>query len=564
MLCLVIPAFLAGVETGAENRVELLWAIQNDEGAVQAAEAAFQADPGSQSLHRTLIFAYAKSGRHRKAIETWNGYRSRYPDASSDDRLIEEIAWSFISGGSRSSSYITRGIATIAALISQTARGVEVVNRSLNDNSSLIRSVTVQLGSNLRDDILKEKIGAMLEEELVYDVRLEVIGAVGKMKIHSAKDQLHAIIANPASTDEERAAAIASLIHLMDYPGTEEIGRLARSPRTGMRILASTAVLQFQAEESLDEIVPLLDDPNPEVKFAAMIAVTMLAKGEGRSAWIEPLLEGINPQLSATAAWSLALEGNPRGKEKLLELLSHPSDEVRYFTAGCIKTLGKDGVDLMRSGFYLSHDPCIRINLALGLIGQREEVIDAKGVLLSFLENRGVRWMWVEQGIFRYIALSTVSHKLEIPQYPELVDQEVRLELIQTLAFLKDARAQEAIRAFLKERAVGITGIVTALSLTEGDEETIDLVRPLLEDSDPQVRLQAALILAVWGQEESVISHLQRMYGPGSRDIKEKILEGVGHIGSKQSLPFLMDRLNESHQHLRMIAASSVIRCLNH
>ena len=45
--------------------------------------------------------------------------------------------------------------------------------------------------------------------------------------------------------------------------------------------------------------------------------------------------------------------------------------------------------------------------------------------------------------------------------------------------------------------------------------------------------------------------------------MKIHILEAIAHIGSKKSIKFLVNTLEEPFQILRVIAASALIQCIN-
>lgn len=140
----------------------------------------------------------------------------------------------------------------------------------------------------------------------------------------------------------------------------------------------------------------------------------------------------------------------------------------------------------------------------------------------------------------------------------------MRLELINALAIEEDPQALEAVKALLKERSWGVTGVASSLLLTEGDPEAADLIKELLKDPSDKVKLQAALVLGIWGRSPDALSTLEQLYPRSSREQKEHILEALGSIGDSRSLPFLVERMNEHQQVLRMIAASSVLRTLYH
>jgi hypothetical protein len=83
-------------------------------------------------------------------------------------------------------------------------------------------------------------------------------------------------------------------------------------------------------------------------------------------------------------------------------------------------------------------------------------------------------------------------------------------------------------------------------------------------DNSHHVKVQAALILALWGREESAIATLQQAYGGSDRELKEKIIEGVGRVGAKSSIPFLVEKLQEPSPTLRLLAAAALLQCLYH
>ncbi len=84
----------------------------------------------------------------------------------------------------------------------------------------------------------------------------------------------------------------------------------------------------------------------------------------------------------------------------------------------------------------------------------------------------------------------------------------------------------------------------------------------LLQHENPRGRFQAALIVALWGKEESVLECLQESYDHVDRSGKEKIIEALGHIGKMTAVPFLMQRLQEPHLSLRIMAATAILECL--
>jgi HEAT repeat protein len=140
----------------------------------------------------------------------------------------------------------------------------------------------------------------------------------------------------------------------------------------------------------------------------------------------------------------------------------------------------------------------------------------------------------------------------------------VRLDLLNILCIMQHPKAQEAVKSYVKNESWGITGTAVAVLLEEGDEGAMTVISGLLQDEDPHIRVQAAFILAMMGSDPDAVKVLQEAYPKMSRAIKIQILEAIGHVGSLESVPFLIDILSEPFQLLRVIAASAMIQCLYH
>ena len=110
-------------------------------------------------------------------------------------------------------------------------------------------------------------------------------------------------------------------------------------------------------------------------------------------------------------------------------------------------------------------------------------------------------------------------------------------------------------------------GVVTGASvllISEGDGEALNLIRKLLDDENEVTRIQAALVIAFYGGDPKVAQILENAYTKVDWERKIQILEAIGFIGNRDSIPFLLEVMKEPFTLLRTIAASSVIQCLYH
>lgn len=562
----MIPFFLltASLSEGELlQRISFHQLIEDHQEALLEAKEGVQKNPASRLLREEEIIAYFKNGQEKEGFKAWEAFSKDFQDPYHDDRLLEEMAWGVIISGSRSSSPMTRGIAMMAAHFSQTARGVKLLAESLGDSNALIRAMALKLSAGMRDERLKKIVLEQFKQETVWGVKLEAIQAVGAMKIKEAEAPLKELVASSIHSKEERGAALAALTHLMDQPDEKDCREFLLSNRVGLRLLGCELIARYELIKAIPYVLPLLKDSQGEVRTAAVQALGILRAKEATSQ-LQELLHDPSPEVALSSAWALTVLGSSEGGPCFFHYLSDKEEEVRCFAAGCLAATGERGCIFLQQAFHTSQDPLVKLNLALGLIGQRLEVKEAASALADVLTQDLRQLMWLEKGIFRAVAPSTVRYRDDTPQYPEVVNQETRLELIQVLTFIHDSRAKEAMRHFLSNRIVSLTAPVMALMLTEGDEEALSAVRPLAEDPDLKVRSQATLILALWGREEETLRRLESLYQEAPRALKEHILEALGQIGDKSSLPFLVAKLREPNQHLRMIAAAAIIQCVNH
>lgn len=78
------------------------------------------------------------------------------------------------------------------------------------------------------------------------------------------------------------------------------------------------------------------------------------------------------------------------------------------------------------------------------------------------------------------------------------------------------------------------------------------------------MRKSGALVIGMLGESEKAAQVLQKAYRKVDRELKIAILDALGHMGHKESIPFLMEILDDPFNMLKVIAASSIIQCIYH
>lgn len=570
----IVAAILAATVSNASDeeqilkRVHAYLLIQDPNAACDEAAAALKQYPESSKLWEADVQALAKLGNEKAMVAAWNRYAQLDSKAYENRELLEQMAWGVIANGGNSSSPLIRTVALVGAFFGQDAKGVDILCEHLRDSNSSVRAAAVQLSAQLLDAKLCDTVLSQLRDEKVWKVRLALIKAAGAMQIVQAKGYLTGIVADSNSTAEEQAAAIQALVQLLDTVEREDVAKSAGSDRAGLRLLACHAVEHFALERDLDYIMPLLQDHCSEVRAAALQTLGALRIPVFNGIPISKLAQGMlndpDTMVGMTAAWVLTLLNPVAGQQAFKQWLGHDRSEIRIQAAAGLKACGKYGFPLALEAFRQSHDPYVRMNLAIGLIGQRVAVDEACEELKVGLATIKDRMMWQEKGFFRALAPSDLRYADAHDENPETVSQLVQLDILNLLAIMKCSQAQEAIAAFLQQKTWGVTGLASALLLTEGDTEAITLVTNMMSHPAPKVRVQAALVLALWGRGEDAIAVLLRAYATADRELKEMILEGIGRVGAVSTIPFLVERLQEPAQSLRIIAASALLQSLYH
>ncbi|MGC1879268.1 MAG: HEAT repeat domain-containing protein [Rhabdochlamydiaceae bacterium] len=558
-------------EEGFKKRIYAHLMISDRLSAVEEGEKALREYPNSKSLQLAYIRALSEKGDETRAMEQWVETARQFEDEKNNRRMLELLAWGVLNKGESSAQLNIRFNSMLGAAFTRDAKAIPIILGQMRASNALLRSIAVKLAISFGDAPFKDEIARLLKEEKVWYVKLDVIQAVGHLRLHELKPELKEIIGNPRTLAEEKASAIVALVSMYDTIEREELLSLVRSDRAGLRQLAAAVITHLNMAEEVDLLLPLLQDTMSDVRISALNALALLRVEKiGANPVRELLEENLNcgtPEVAITASYVLLLLNEKEGAKRLSQWLKSENPEWRRLSSAALAVSGKYGLRLILKEFKESDDPYVKINLAIGLIGQRTQVkMACDAIHKVFSQEKNTLWMWDSHGnpLFRSVAPSRVKHIDHIPHYPAVVDQLVRLDLLSILSIMRYPHAQAAVREFLQTRTWGVTGAAAATLVQEGDEEDLVAVRELLTDSDEKIRVQAAMILAIVGSDPSAVKILQEAYPRVDREMKVHILEALAHIGDPSSIPFLLDILKEPFQVLRVVSASALIQCLYH
>jgi HEAT repeat protein len=531
--------------------------------AVGEAKRALEQFPHSETLKIAYFRALCEQGEEKSALSMWEKLSSQQKE---DRNLLFSLAWGVLNKGKQSAQLPIRMNALLGICFTRDVKAIQPLLEEMRSSSAILRTLAAYLCANYGDAPLREELTRLLREEKVWFVRLEVIRAIGKLRIKSLTLELQNILVQPDTSLEERAEALIALVNIYESIDHNELDRLIHSNRAALRLLACEVIIHLELKETLEKITALLQDPSSEVRVAALNAMILVFPHES-SRYLASCLEDSAWEVAITAAWGMLVNDQEIGAQHLKKWLHDPNPEHRRLAAAALSVSGRPGISLAAKIMKESADPYVKMTLAIGLIRERKHVRSACKVLDTCLsEESSNLWMWESRlnPLFRNLAPSRIRHIEHIPHYPQVIDQLVRLKLLSLLCVTHYKDAEGAVRSFLQSHTWGVTGAAAALLLEEGEESSLEVVRHLLKDPDEKVRFQAALILATVGNDETSVPLLQEVYPHLEREMKLQVLEALAFIGDAQSIPFLIAALKEPFQILRVAAASALIRCMMH
>lgn len=567
-LLLLFPLAAVTQDEQYARRVHAHLAIGDAGAAIEEAEKALDKFPRSLCLQECLIKALSKGGRDSEALKAWQKYEDFFVDPSRKAQLMEDLAWGVIFKGMGASIYTVKGTALLAAVMTQDSQASLLLKDVMQQSNSLLRAVAVELTVFMKDRLLQEQLLRLLKEERVWDVRSKVIAAIGKIKLQAAEPFLKMILENRLSSAEEKAAAASAIVDLREGVLPSEIMALAKSDRAGLRMLACQLAAEFNCRDSLDGVIPLLRDPHPEVRIEALNLLGLLRISSYKEIPLEKLiancLNDFDYRVAITAAWLATIQKLAISEGIFYRWIAHPDRDLRLFAASALGATGRYGAFQAYLWMKKSADPFVRANLAYSLIGQRFHAEEACEELYQFLTQERDLFMWQADSnrLFQFLAPNRKREKVD-SEGALCHDQMVHLDLWQALAVMEYPKTQLALKKYLRERSWGITGAAAATLIEEGDELAASMVRELLNDKDPKVRVQTALVLAFWIKDKESLSVLQEAYPNADRVMKVKILEALGQVADPSSIPFLLKAMQDPFEIIRLVAASSLIVCLN-
>ncbi|MCY3975119.1 MAG: HEAT repeat domain-containing protein [Simkaniaceae bacterium] len=525
--------------------------------------------PEGRSLREAYIRALIESGRDDEAIRYFLARREEGEET--DHTLAETLAWGILR---RSALFDDRIPVTLASLAgvseARDVRSVSILRERMSASNALVRLMAVRLATRYGDDPLIREMCSLLEREKVPYVRMAVIEALGRIESREIREKLRAIIASRESPLCEKVQALAALVSLSECCDDAESEFLRRSDKPGLRMMVCEMIGFFRLTEKKGVLLSLLHDPVPDVRTTALNALHHVSVGVGIGALLSAderevvrhMTEDRDPVTAITAAWLTVRFDPDVGFATLRARLGDRDPKTRYLAA---YVLGHtDGRERRRVRDLIDtvEDPFVRVNLALGLIRGGESSSGAD-LLFSSLGKISGKVMWENvHPFFPLLVRSELTHIAGVAGYPDVMDTLTRLNVSDILAKCKHPGVGEGMRALLEHEVIEVNLRALGILMEVKEEEAIVALRRLMREGKPKVRIRAAILLALSRRDPESLSTLYAGYGGAGRESKQEILEAIGEVGDRRSVPFLLDRLSDPHRLLQVAVATALVKCI--
>ena len=559
---------LVGTEKEFIAKISSLMTVGDNKGARRVSFLTRELYPESKSVLSLYIRALASDGYLKEAL-------SHLPvilgdaEVRANFSVLEAIGWNFLLYEEGISS-VSNIASLLGAYRTHDARCVHLLLKKLDSTNAYDRHLAVKLCMGYRDFPLMQKITMMLKTEKNYFVKLMLIEAAGKMQIKDSASILREMISSSSRTSEEKCAAIQSLINLTEKPAKSELITLKKSHKTSMREFCAALITHFEMDENRDILVEFLEDRHPSVRAKALLGLVLLDADKDTLYNIRGKVESIAKndvvEVAAIANVLLLKIDAEKGMRLFSASLLGGDKKKARFNSRVIGCIGAVANPLIQEVFHKSDDPIVKANLCLTMIGKDIDDYLAAKYLSRFLKEYTGRIMMKTDfaPFFLGVDDSTVRHIPYIQNYPNLVDSMTRLQVLSKLSILEVDGALESMRSFLKNRMWKVSSSAAIMMLEESSLEDIKLLKELLCDIDPMVRLQAALVLAFYGNDKTVSCVLEEAYEQVNWEKRIMILEAIGVIGDRKSIPFILEKMKKESFILQKMAAASLLQCLYH
>ncbi len=544
--------------------------IRNDTEATKQAIQAVQNFPDSINIRRLYIESLSSIGSEKKLLRAWQSYSRDFPDQKYDDQVLELVAKGVLHNAELSEPYMSKYYRYAVADSFTDASSVEVLKEAFHDSNFAVREMALNAALSHGDNVLCDEIVELLKRERMPSVRCKALEVLIRIKGDDAKPLAESMLADPALSYLDRLSLILALLDGKRSMNREELEKLAKSSQAIERLIACYTFGYFGLKDNLDLLRDLVNDPIQDVRLQAITSLGHLRVDqiEGQSIYdlMQPIIEGKNSELSLLASWVCMLNNNSEQIHNFRDFFYHSNQKIRLQAASLVGYSLPNTLSLAEEFFQTHTDPYVRLNLSVLLITHRKRVQEALNQVFEFLKTP-------ENSQFKAsmpYPMETIwpvnlvdSFERQVSGMPSINQSEVvQFCLLNLLAIVEDPRANVAISNFLETHHSSAALASMPQFIRAGSAPLLELICSFFDHPDLTKRIQAAALVAMLKKEEKALQILYDAYPLVDRSLKEMIVSIIGQIGSKDSIPFLMDAIYEPSQSMRILASSSLMQCI--
>ncbi|RCK78688.1 MAG: HEAT repeat domain-containing protein [Candidatus Ozemobacter sibiricus] len=473
------------------------------------------------------------------------------------------------------STLITKRLKAVKALGKlKTPLAIEPLRDVLNDRSKEVRCATVEAIAQIGPSNLAE-ILVPLARDRSADVRLRVAYALAGTSHDDAVRCLFELIRDPK---DPVAVMAAKSLARSPKASLAQLIRLFGDKSWKVRSRAAMAITRMgrAAETALQSA---MEDPDPNIRFWACLCLGHLRDRTHTKALLDKLSDrDLGVRLAALR--SLREIGDPHIVSRLFEALSQPSEQVRDLIYDILKDFGTYSIpylmESLSSEYWMGRSLAARALAEMGT----EAILPLTEALEGQNKER------------KFWAIKILGQMKEESAFPEIrtflsdPDSEIRMAAVQAMGSFQNPDAipllierfidpswvvrREACKAIVRFGPAAYSALLSALGSMEEDVRywalrAIGELKPpgafhelikLLRDRSWNIRKTTAEILATFG--EDALLELTSLATESDAEVRFWVLQSLGRIGSKISLPLLFKALEDPSEAIRTAAQKAL------
>lgn len=315
-------------------------------------------------------------------------------------------------------------------------------------------------------------------------------------------------------------------------PSPDGLFRIARESEDASAVRA--AIMQLGYKKGADVyslLVEKLDDPNPNVQHAAVVALGR----HGRAEAIEELL-----------------------KPKIFRSRHH---QIRWAAVAAVARLGDYRV--IEILLKAAEDPewIVRTEAVTGLMGKVKDVVSRKDVRLArilihmfSLDNEEI----VELAMEGFQEIGPESLRW-LHDALEISSDTIRANAALALGKMKSHSSTPYLLELLRDENAAVRACACQALGQIGDKVSIEPLALMIQDNVEKVQEQAVEAIVLFGKQ-AVVPLLNALSRERDKFAQRAFLRCLGRIGDPKSMPALISYLRSSYFIVRQSAVSALVR----